>query len=44
MSINEFYPGHPIAPDKSGINTKNFPNLKDLWENLDEREKNKKLK
>ena len=35
-SINEWYPGHPMALAKSGIIMKNFPTLKDLWENLDE--------
>ena len=29
---------------KLGINMKNFPTLKDFWENLDEQEKNKNKK
>ena len=37
MSINERYPGHMKALAKAGLNMKNFPTFKELWENADER-------
>ena len=44
MSIKERYPDHAIALARSGLGMKNFPTLKKLWENADEREKKKKEK
>ena len=42
MSIKERYPDHANSLARAGIGTKNFPTLKELWENADEREKKKK--
>ena len=44
MSIKERYPDHATALARAGLGTKNFPTLKELWENADERKKNKKKK
>ena len=42
MSIKERYPDHDNALTRAGIGMKNFPTLKELWDNADEREKKKK--
>ena len=42
MSIKERYPDHANSLARAGIGMKNFPTLKELWENADEREKKKK--
>ena len=42
MSIKECYPYHSNALTREGLVMKNFPSLKELWENADERDKNKK--
>ena len=44
MSIKERYPDHANSLVSVGIGMKNFPNLKELWENADEREKKKNVK
>ena len=44
VSIKEHYPDHANTLARSGIGMKNFPTLKELWENEDEREKKKKEK
>ena len=44
MSIKERYPDHANALARAGICMKNFPNLKEFWDNADEREKKKKEK
>ena len=37
MSINKSYPGNNRVLAKVRLNMKIFPNLKELWENADER-------
>ena len=37
MSIKERYPDHANALARAGIGMKNFPTLKELWDNADER-------
>ena len=44
MSIKERYPDHANALARAGLGLKNFSTLKELWDNVDEREKNKKRK
>ena len=39
ININGCYPGHTMSLSKAGLNMKNYPTLKELWENSDEREK-----
>ena len=41
MSIKERYPEHSNTLAISGIGMKNFPTLKELWDNADDREKKK---
>ena len=41
-SINEQYPGQNNTQARAGLGMKNFPTLKELWDNADEREKKKK--
>ena len=41
MSIKELYPYHSNALTRARLCVKNFPTLKELWENSDEREKKK---
>ena len=42
MSKKERYPDHSNSLARAGLGMKNFPTLKEFWENVDEREKNKK--
>ena len=42
MSIKERYPDHANSLSRAGFGMINVPTLKELWENADEREKNKK--
>ena len=42
--IKERYLEHANALSRAGLGMKNFPTLKELWENADEREKNEKQK
>ena len=44
ISIKERYPDQDNALARSGLSMKNFRTLKELWENADEREKNKNVK
>ena len=44
ISIKERYPDHANVLARAGLGTKNFPTLKELWDNADEREKKKKEK
>ena len=44
MSIKERYFEQANALSRAGLGMKNFPTLKELWENADEREKKKKGK
>ena len=41
MSIKYFYPDHANKLARAGLGMKNFPTLKELWDNEDEREKKK---
>ena len=43
-SINEQYPGQNNTQARAGLGMKNFPTLKELWDNADEREKKKSVK
>ena len=42
MSIKEYYPDHANTLARVGLGMKNFPTLKELWDNAEERKKNKK--
>ena len=44
MTIKERYFEHANALSRAGLDMKNSPTLKELWENADEREKKKKKK
>ena len=44
INIKERYFDHVNALSRVGLGMKFFPTLKELWENVDEREKNKKIK
>ena len=44
MNIKERYFEHANAISRAGLGMKNFPTLKELWEDADEREKKKKEK
>ena len=41
MNIKERYFENANALSRTGIGMKNFPTLKELWENADEQKKNK---
>ena len=41
MSVNELYTDHTNSLALTRINKKTFQNMKELWENADEQEKNK---
>ena len=42
ISLKKNYPDHSNALARAGLGLKNFPTLKELWDNVDEREKKKK--
>ena len=42
MSIKESYPDHANALARAGLGMKNFPTLKELWDNADDQENKKK--
>ena len=44
MGIKETYPDHTNSLAIEGLIMNIFPTLKELWENVDERDKNKKIK
>ena len=44
ISLKKNYPDHANALARAGLGLKNFPTLKELWDNVDEREKKKKQK
>ena len=41
ISTMECYPDHANALDRAGIGIKNFPTLKELWDNADQWDKKK---
>ena len=42
MNIKERYPDHANALARAGLGMKKIPTLKELWDNVEERDKKKK--